>query len=466
MTQPQTTMTVDQQEIMARATEVEAAMAVPPTDVPVAPSALTSAVNATEQIKLNAENIRTFLEAGGRERSRLATSLRNAARAYGDVDEEGAAALDNDGGEVAAESAGGVGGDDSAGLHDTEQVGAAGDDGFTDMETAAKKLESGDQGVSLSAMSDAWNKLSFAMQGDVKRFRIFQNWEGEAAEVCEQSLDQQRIWIVYMAANATALAQQAQYLAQLQIAARRAHPTLTDIQGLKTKYQAKDPDAIKVWAQYQERSEKVLSDYNAKASEQIKAINPENPPKAIKINPPPPPQTPGLIPTQVMQVASMAGGGSSNGMQPPMMPPTGAGAGGGGMPAGVGAELAAGREAMANLSKDPGMKPMSLGGGGGGGGGMPAMPLAPSTGGMAEAGESMRPAGAGDVGGLGQGGAGKSGGAGGGGMGMPMGGHGQGGGGSKSKGAQQDDEALYTEDRAWTEAVIGQRRRQDSKESK
>jgi hypothetical protein len=85
---------------------------------------------------------------------------------------------------------------------------------------------------------------------------------------------------------------------------------------------------------------------------------------------------------------------------------------------------------------------------------------------MAEAGESMRPAGAGDVGGLGQGGAGKSGGAGGGGMGMPMGGHGQGGGGSKSKGAQQDDEALYTEDRAWTEAVIGQRRRQDSKESK
>ncbi|BCI92531.1 hypothetical protein NIIDMKKI_77370 [Mycobacterium kansasii] len=55
---------------------------------------------------------------------------------------------------------------------------------------------------------------------------------------------------------------------------------------------------------------------------------------------------------------------------------------------------------------------------------------------------------------------------GGGGMGMPMGAHGQGQGSSKSKGAQQDDEALYTEDRAWTEAVIGNRRRQDSKESK
>lgn len=55
---------------------------------------------------------------------------------------------------------------------------------------------------------------------------------------------------------------------------------------------------------------------------------------------------------------------------------------------------------------------------------------------------------------------------GGGGMGMPMGAAHQGQGGAKSKGSQQEDEALYTEDRAWTEAVIGNRRRQDSKESK
>ncbi|WP_276075017.1 hypothetical protein [Mycobacterium szulgai] len=108
------------------------------------------------------------------------------------------------------------------------------------------------------------------------------------------------------------------------------------------------------------------------------------------------------------------------------------------------------------------MKPMSLGGGGGGGG-MPSMPMAPATG---IDGESVRPASAGDIGGVGAGKAPTGSGMGGGGMGMPMGGHGQGGGGSKSKGATGDDEALYTEDREWTEAVIGQRRRQDSKESK
>lgn len=80
--------------------------------------------------------------------------------------------------------------------------------------------------------------------------------------------------------------------------------------------------------------------------------------------------------------------------------------------------------------------------------------------------ESVRPAGAGDIAGLGQGRAGGGAALGGGGMGMPMGAAHQGQGGAKSKGSQQEDEALYTEDRAWTEAVIGNRRRQDSKESK
>lgn len=462
MTQPQT-VTVDQQEILSRADEVEAPMATPPADVPAAPCGLTAAKNAAEQPRLSAQNMRDFLAAGVRERQRLATSLRNAAKAYGDVDEEGATALNNDGGEVSGESAGGVGGDNSAGLQDTQQVAAAGDDGFTDLKAAATKLESGDQGASLAAFADGWNQPSFALQADVKRFRIFENWTGDAATACEASLDQQREWITHMAKLATALGKQGTYLARLRLWARRSHPTLADI--TKLEELSKDPaykdQAIKLYAEYQSKSEQVLNEYTNKA--QLEAVNPPKPPAAIKIDPPPPAQTPGLIPTQVMQAASMAGGGSGSPMQAPMMPMTGGGAGGG-MPSGVGAELsAAGRDAAASLPKEPGMKPMSLGGGGGGG--MPSMPLA-EAGGAGVAGESVRPAGAGDIGGAGQAGAGRGAGPGGGGMGMPMGAHGQGGGGSKTKGAQQDDEALYTEDREWTEAVIGQRRRQDSKESK
>lgn len=464
MTQPQSVQ-VDPQEILSRASEVEAPMAVPPTDVPAAPNGLTIAINATEQIKLNAENMRMFLETGVRERARLAASLRNAAKQYGAVDEESAEALNNDGGEVSEEIAGGVGGDESAGLQDTPDVVVAGDSGYNDIEATAKKLEAGDQAASLSRMAEGWNKLSFAMQADVKRFRIFQGWEGEAAEACEASLDQQHTWVTYMAANASALAKQADFMAQAQSWARNGHPSSAAIKLVRDQYQANPGNkaAMDEWAAYQKKSEEVMTQYNTKVSDAIKAINPEKPPKAIKIDPPPPPQTPGLIPTQFMQVASMAAGGGGQGMQAPMMPPTGAGAGGG-MPAGVGADLASMRESVANLSKEPGMKPMSLGGGGGGG--MPAMPLAEASGAGGIPGDSVRPAGAGDIGGAGQGGAAGRGAAGGGGMGMPMGGHGQGGGGSKSKGAQQDDEALYTEDREWTEAVIGQRRRQDMKESK
>lgn len=462
MSQPQT-VKVDQQEILNRADEVEVPMQAPPTDVPKPPCALTAAKNAAEQMDVSAENMRLYLEAGARERKRLATSLRNAAKAYGDVDEESATALDSDGkGAVDAESAGAEGGDSSAGLQETPKVAAAGDAGFKDMKTVAAELESGDQGASLAAFADGWNKINFALQRDIRRFRGFDNWEGDAATACEQSLDQQKKWIMYMASLAAGLAKQGQYMSDLQRWARQTHPSSADIKKLEEL--AKDPnyqnEAIKLYAEYQQTSEKVLKEYNTKAD--LPPVNPEKPPAAIKIDPPPPAQPQGLIPGFLMPPSDGSGGTGGQTPMAPMAPMTGAG-GAGGMPPGTAADLtAAGREAAASLSNGLGVKPMSLGGGGGGGG-MPAMPMAPATG---IDGESVRPAAAGDVGGLGQGKTPAGAGMGGGGMGMPMGGHGQGGGGSKSKGSTGDDEALYTEDREWTEAVIGQRRRQDSKESK
>lgn len=345
MTQSQT-VTVDQQEILNRANEVEAPMADPPTDVPITPCELTAAKNAAQQLVLSADNMREYLAAGAKERQRLATSLRNAAKAYGEVDEEAATALDNDGeGTVQAESAGAVGGDSSAELTDTPRVATAGEPNFMDLKEAARKLETGDQGASLAHFADGWNTFNLTLQGDVKRFRGFDNWEGDAATACEASLDQQRQWILHMAKLSAAMAKQAQYVAQLHVWARREHPTYEDIVGLERLY-AENPSA----------RDQILPVY----------------------------------------------------------------------------------------------------------GGVPSAPLGSAIGGA----ESVRPAGAGDIAGLGQGRAGGGAALGGGGMGMPMGAAHQGQGGAKSKGSQQEDEALYTEDRAWTEAVIGNRRRQDSKESK
>ncbi|CNM26888.1 secreted ESX-1 substrate protein B EspB [Mycobacterium tuberculosis KT-0086] len=436
-------------------------MADPPTDVPITPCELTAAKNAAQQLVLSADNMREYLAAGAKERQRLATSLRNAAKAYGEVDEEAATALDNDGeGTVQAESAGAVGGDSSAELTDTPRVATAGEPNFMDLKEAARKLETGDQGASLAHFADGWNTFNLTLQGDVKRFRGFDNWEGDAATACEASLDQQRQWILHMAKLSAAMAKQAQYVAQLHVWARREHPTYEDIVGLERLY-AENPSArdqiLPVYAEYQQRSEKVLTEYNNKAA--LEPVNPPKPPPAIKIDPPPPPQEQGLIPGFLMPPSDGSGVTPGTGMPAaPMVPPTGSP--GGGLPADTAAQLtSAGREAAA-LSGDVAVKAASLGGGGGGG--VPSAPLGSAIGGA----ESVRPAGAGDIAGLGQGRAGGGAALGGGGMGMPMGAAHQGQGGAKSKGSQQEDEALYTEDRAWTEAVIGNRRRQDSKESK
>ncbi|MGB9307183.1 MAG: secretion protein EspB, partial [Mycobacterium sp.] len=311
MSQPQT-VTVDQQEILNRATEVESPMVAAPVDVPASPCGLTAAQNAARQLVLSADNMRAYLDAGAKERRRLATSLRNAAKAYGDVEDEATTAMNNDGAStIEAESPGSAGGDSSAGLNDTPTVAAAGEPDFTDLKTAATKLESGDQGVSFANFADGWNSYNLALQGDLKRFREFDNWDGDAAAACTASLDQQREWILHMAKLSAAMAKQAQYVAQLQVWARRSHPTLADI--TKLEELSKDPNykdqAIKLYAEYQAKSEQVLTDYTNKAA--LEPVNPPKPPAAVKIDPPPPAQPQGLIPGFLMPPSDGSPGGGT-----------------------------------------------------------------------------------------------------------------------------------------------------------
>ena len=74
-------------------------------------------------------------------------------------------------------------------------------------------------------------------------------------------------------------------------------------------------------------------------------------------------------------------------------------------------------------------------------------------------GRASAPAAAREAAGLGRGVPGAAGAMGGGGMGMPMAPGAAGQGRSKGKHAKPDEESLYTEDRSWTEAVIGNRPR-------
>ena len=118
---------------------------------------------------------------------------------------------------------------------------------------------------------------------------------------------------------------------------------------------------------------------------------------------------------------------------------------------------------------DPSLRPAAAsaggGSGGGGGGGIPPMGLQPNVGGV-----SVGPGAAAGGPGAGPSAAGASGGGMGGmGGGMPMHGAGQGQGGSKERKRTPGlapDEDIYSEDRPWTEAVIGNRRRREVQDNK
>ncbi len=66
------------------------------------------------------------------------------------------------------------------------------------------------------SFADRWNTFNLTLQGDIKRFRGFDNWEGDAATACEASLDQQRQWITPWPKLSAAMAK-AGSIAQLRV---------------------------------------------------------------------------------------------------------------------------------------------------------------------------------------------------------------------------------------------------------
>ncbi len=88
-------LNVEYDELIARAAELEQPMPTPPPDNPQAPCALSFVVDAATQIALSADQMRVYLNACEREWRRLAQSLRNAAKAYEQVDEDAAGAVAN-----------------------------------------------------------------------------------------------------------------------------------------------------------------------------------------------------------------------------------------------------------------------------------------------------------------------------------------------------------------------------------
>ncbi|AXN47351.1 ESX-1 secretion-associated protein EspB [Mycobacterium marinum] len=426
-------LAVDPSEIVARATEVEAPIADPPGGAVLAACALDPAVAGATQLALSAESMRAYLQSGAQARQRLAQFMRDAAKAYEQIDEGAATALGTDGHGIGAPPV--PAGTDLApvALSDTLTVAAAKyPPDFTELKTAAQQLNKPDQGVSLKKFAHDWNAYNLTIQQSLGRFRDFENWEGEAATAVQAAFDQHRDWLRLMARLSTTMAKQASGLEQAHHWAIGQHPTLTAIteleNDLRHAHRGNQRIALmKEYAKLQKKSEEVLTGYATRTI--TEPVQPPRPPAAPTHNDPkPPPPLPPLPP----------GGDPTlpfTGTPPmPTMPFT--------PPPAATPDTTEAARAAATLATGPTVKPAALGGGAGAAipltaplGAGPTPPGAPGALGPGTT-PTGRPLGAGPMGG------------------MPMGANGQAQN-AKTKRTQQDDRALYTEQRPWTEALIG-----------
>jgi hypothetical protein len=449
------TLNLEKDELLARADELEVPLPGQPSEKPVSPCDRPVALTATEQLGLSADNTRIFLDAGQRERQRLAQSLRNAAKAYEDVDEEGAAALDTGNGSMSPMAAGLADGDlDRVTLTDTPVVAQSQDENgvdYTEVKQAALEIETGDQGASFDRFANEWTAHQRTLLQAASRFRPFQHWDGAATASVEDALDAHRSWLYQMADVCGTMARQAQDITSVHRRAALEHPKFADLENWENEYKIVNEQfragapgfseahlRLNRWYwTAQEKSEEVGAEYDKKAP--IPPVNPPKAPAAIRIAEPGPSPNPDPQPEpqpdwSVDQFPNVPTGG---------MPI-------GGMPTGVdGATLPDASAGAPSQPKGWGVKPASFGGGGIGRG-LP--PITPNLGDWTFPSAPTSPTAAGPgrgIPGAGAMGAGA-------GMGMaPAGPGGQPQGGGKGKRAQEADDALYTEERPWTEGVIG-----------
>jgi len=466
------TLNVEKEELLARAFELEAPIAGIPSDYPHPPCALALVITAAEQLDWSANQMRRYLGVGERERQRLAESLRNAAKAYEEVDESAAQAINDETSLSVSAATIGLGDDDldALSLDNTPAMTPIGDPEYADYKTRAWELEKGDQGAAFRDFAEAWEAHRQALLEATERFRPFDHWESDAAQAVEANFEQHRTWLYRMAELCTTVANQARNVVAAQRWAHEEHVwwdgggTVTprqlkfrDLEEMDFTYSSnysKDPNLrswyLKRFAELQQQSETVIDGFAGKASLPLSAVNPLKPPIAHRIDPPGEKDGTG---------GDNGGGGDKfpwdEGLPDPTGMPSVPSAGAPGMPDGSTLTDAL-PDAMAQAPGVPtgsGVKPASVGGGGAG---VPSMPLLPWH--TAVDPESMsRPAPAGRPVGMPAMPGGAMGGSGMGGM-APMGGAPGAGtdqGAGKSKRANKDDKSLYTEDRPWTEGVIG-----------
>ncbi|WP_131806234.1 PPE domain-containing protein [Mycolicibacterium conceptionense] len=491
-----------------------------PVSDPGLPDSLEITAAAINQLKASSSRLELTFAAADTEAGRMASALRAAADAFDEVvsksKEEFDKQMHSDGArpskrfETVVPSAVM---DAAPATVDVSYPASAETGAFANWRESAKKIHNGDGTSELKNFMDEWaTSKTWIEKTHLKDFEA-PDGDGTAAEAYTEAMKRLRGWWNDMGPECGRMVEQAQNLIDAHRDLVSEHPTLDDV----ATYEKMDPGGLvniiiglspvasvgqamgkgALNKYFQERSEAALKKYADRVA--FKEIRPGMPPsirgvpstnpggQPPGVNPPgtnppgtnpstggatpgmpeiPSVDTPSMSPASADPSAGQGSGGAPSGGAPSGGAPSG-GAPSGGMPSGGLPKGAEGMPEVPGLG-EPSLKPASAGGGGGGmgggGGGMPAGPLGPAVG-ADSVGASPAAARGGGVpaGAPGSAGAGGMGG----GMGGMGGGHGQGQGKEKRRNPNlAEDEDLYVEDRAYTEAVIGRRARKDVKDGK
>lgn len=497
----QTFLTVTPEQLNNKATDLTAGYPTQLVGSPLPPCLLTLSGMAAQILVQSHERLSSVVKRGAYEAEHLAERLRTAAKAYDDLDRalgEQIASGQPSGADAPPLapplSAGKPAPDAPSGSSATPT-----DDGLA-WETAVQQFDAGDQCQALLAYKESLTNLGNELTNHGKKFSLGNvHWEGRGSEEAEMALRKHESWMYDTAQQIWAFAKQVNDFADAHFDEHSKHPTAADVEYV---------DALQgtgiylpEYAKYQAMSDLVRQNYASRVA--FSPINFENPPlgpgsknaslpDAKKKNEgggggsqtggggggggqpsggQPQPESPSTNPASAGAGKPEGGGSPSGGSSSGGGSPSGGsgqGSPSGGMPSGLGGD----KPEMPSLPDGPGVSPASAGGGagggsGGGGGGLGGQPMQPAavapalgTGDGAAAGGASQAAGRPPVGGGGMGG------------GMGGGGHGgnrEGGKEKKRNANLSPDEVLYKEDRAFTDGVIGHRRRtkiDDKKDTK
>jgi hypothetical protein len=477
----------------------------------VAPDALSTSAVAITNLTVNTEAMWAYQEFGRLEGLRLAQTLDNVSAAYADVDKISGEDVDrtiSGPGSPAAPNGSRYPKDVDlpAPPHPPQMPipkGRLVSEQMLFPPQAQQALQAGDGGSSLQAAAESWRRNAHRLAASAEQFETNSLlWEGEAADAAYTKFNNYRGWLVSLASSWQRLAGEADRIVAAHSAAKRDNaPVAEDFDRLQREIAEHPASADNLrktlqMAALQNQSEEIRNRYARDG--QPRQIQPEDPPSPVVSGIPVTVDDhrrarrtlPTERPSQASRLPAAPNGGSSAGgepqgraEQPAVSPMPGAQHAAQGAPQGSpqgnapsagqqgGVAPSAGQQGARQpltgmptspkLPTDARMRPAAAGSGGSGGssavGGVPGSPLQPAVGAETVAATPL-PApvvptsatGGGAAGGLAGGGMG--------GMAPLMHGARSDGSGDKKRNPQlSQDNEVYTEDRPWTEAVIGNR---------